>query len=84
MAQTRSGSKRGGTSSDSVATQLAAIAAKLKAMESLKEDMAMLKRQATGREKSSESRDRHDDGEPVTLSSIAGPIIKLISPTLMG
>nr|GEZ23836.1 retrotransposon Gag domain, retroviral aspartyl protease [Tanacetum cinerariifolium] len=52
MVQTRNNPDTGSGANDPIATQLAAIAAKLEAMESLKEDIADLKRQAATKQRS--------------------------------
>lgn len=73
-----------GGSNDPVATQLAAIAAKLEAMESLKEDIANLKRQAAAKEKFGGGGSKNDDGDTSYSSFNRRPYHKIEFPIFNG
>ncbi|GKB85833.1 retrotransposable element Tf2 [Tanacetum coccineum] len=63
MLQTRNNPDTGSGANDPIATRLAAIAAKLEAMESLKEDIADLKRQAVNKKRSGGSGSIYEEVE---------------------
>jgi hypothetical protein len=66
MVQTRNNqTDDSGATPDPVATQLAAIAAKLESMETLKDDIALLKTQAYNRDKSGAGGNRFEDGTTI-------------------
>nr|GFC27062.1 hypothetical protein [Tanacetum cinerariifolium] len=63
MVQTRNNPDNSSGANDPIAAQLAAIAAKLEAMESLKEDKANLKRQAATKQRSGGGGNRYEEVE---------------------
>ncbi|KAK1409444.1 hypothetical protein QVD17_35970 [Tagetes erecta] len=84
MVHTRGSSETGGSQPDSVATQLAAIAAKLETIDTLKEEMIALKQQVTAREKSSSGGGKHDDEESSYNRFTRRPYHKIEFPTFSG
>ncbi|GJR04101.1 retrotransposon gag domain, retroviral aspartyl protease [Tanacetum coccineum] len=69
---------------DPIATQLATIAAKLEAMESLKEDIADLKRQAANKQRSGGSGSRYEEVESSHSNHNRRPFHKIEFPVFSG
>ncbi|GJY62446.1 retrotransposon gag domain, retroviral aspartyl protease, partial [Tanacetum coccineum] len=84
MVQTRNNPDTGSGANDPIATQLAAIAAKLEAMESLKEDIADLKRQAANKQRSCGSGSRYEEVESSHSNHTRRPFHKIEFPVFSG
>ncbi|GJT57819.1 retrotransposon gag domain, retroviral aspartyl protease [Tanacetum coccineum] len=80
MVQTRNNPDTGSGANDPIDTQLAAIATKLEAMESLKEDIADLKRQAANKQRSGGSGSRYEEVESSHSNHNRRPFHKIEFP----
>ncbi|GKA56430.1 ty3-gypsy retrotransposon protein [Tanacetum coccineum] len=83
MVQTRNNPDNSSGANDPIATQLAAIAAKLEAMESLKEDIADLKRQAATKQRSGGG-SRYEEVESSYSNHNSRPFHKIEFPVFSG
>ncbi|GKF37934.1 hypothetical protein Tco_0114692 [Tanacetum coccineum] len=84
MVQTRNNPDTRSGANDPIATQLATIAAKLEAMESLKEDIADLKRQAANKQRSGGSGNRYEEVESSHSNHNRRPFHKIEFPVFSG
>ncbi|KAD6453241.1 hypothetical protein E3N88_07946 [Mikania micrantha] len=84
MVQTRHNTEGSSNPADPVAEQLAAIASKLEAMDSLQADMAALKRQVAGKDKAPFGGGRFDEAESGFSNAARRPFHKIDFPSFSG